>query len=153
MAYYDALKTQWAGLSGTTAQKLAAINAMTVAGPSQNVAPSAIVAYLALNLKLAPLLKYAANAPATEAGACAEELAAILQMGSNAPTFETSNPAVLATVTGMLQAISADSASGLTASDVTALLALAATTVPWWQANGYTSPFSQADLDAAGGLS
>jgi hypothetical protein len=23
-------------------------------------------------------------------------------------------------------------------------------TIPWWQANGYTSPISQGDLDAAG---
>lgn len=153
MAYYDALIAKWGTLSGTTAAKLAAINALTVAGPSQDVAPSAIVAYLALNLRLATLLKYAANPPATEAGAAAAELAAILQMGSNAPIFASSQAAVLVAVTGMLNAIAADESSGLMSTDAVNLIALASTALPWWQANGYTSPFTQADLDAIGGLS
>lgn len=46
MAYYDALIAKWATLSpGTTAQKLAAINALTVAGPAQRalLSPSSIL--------------------------------------------------------------------------------------------------------------
>jgi hypothetical protein len=35
---------------------------------------------------------------------------------------------------------------------ITSLSALAPSAQPWWQVNGYTGPFSQADLTAAGGL-
>ena len=161
MTYYDALKATWATLPAgdTTAQKLAAVNALTVAGPNIDVQVSAVVAYLALNLKLAALLKYAANAPATEAGACAAELAALLNMGSNAPNFATSQPAVYNALQTMLTAMASDTNSGITSSDVTALMALAATEVPWWQATvaqgggGLNGLVSQADLDVAGGLS
>ena len=72
MAYYDALITQWKQLSGTTQEKLNAINAMTVPDPNWFADP--------------------ANA--------------------NAPQG----------------------------------------TIPWWQANGYTSHFNLADLGAAGDL-
>ena len=67
MAYYDALIAKWATLpSGdTTAQKLAALNALTVAGPIVDVSVSAVVGYLGLNGKLSGLIKYAANPPAT----------------------------------------------------------------------------------------
>ena len=105
MAYYDALKAEWATLTGTTAEKLAAIDALTVAGPNIDVAPSAIVAYLALGGKLAALLKYAASPPATEAGLAAANLAAVLAMGVNAPNFAMSQPSVYATVQGMLTAL------------------------------------------------
>ena len=154
MAYYDALKAQWAALPAgdTTAQKLAAVNALTVAGPSIDVPVSAVVGYLAESSKLASLLKYAAAPAATEAGVAAAELSAII-MCPNAPPFRTSNSTVAASVAGFLTALAADANSGLVAADVTALLALAATTLPWWQSAGYTSPISQGDLDAAGGLS
>lgn len=48
---------------------------------------------------------------------------------------------------------SGDVNTGIAAADVTALLALAGgPPVPWWKANGYTSPFNENDLAAAGGL-
>jgi hypothetical protein len=45
MAYYDALVTKWGTLSGTTASKLAQINALTVAGTAVKaiLEPSAIL--------------------------------------------------------------------------------------------------------------
>jgi len=153
MAYYDALKALWATLPAgdTTAQKLAAVNAVTVAGPNVDVAVSSVVGYLALNGKLAGLQKYAGNPPATEAGLAAAELASLL-MCPNAPVFGTSSAEAYATIHGFLAAIAGDANSGLTSADVVALLALAATSVPWWQAQGYTSPFGADDLIAAGGL-
>lgn len=148
MAYYDALKAAWAGLSGTTAEKLAAINSQTVAGPNVEVPVSVVVGYLALAGKLSGLLAYAASAPATEAGVAAKELAALI--GSpNAPAFAMGNPQTAATVTAFLGALVGDPASGLTSADQTAILALAATTRPWWQASGYGGPFNPNDLEAA----
>jgi hypothetical protein len=152
MADYTALTAEWATLSGTTAEKLAAINALTVAGPNQDVPPSAVVAYLALNGKFAALMKYAQSPPATDAGVAAANFAAIIGLGNNAPIFEMSVPATYAAIEAMLDALASDPASGVASADVAALLALAATAVPWWQANGYTSPIGPNDLAAAGGL-
>ncbi len=153
MAYYDALKTEWAALSGTTAAKLAAINAMTVAGPKQDVSVSSVVAYLALNAKFANLQSYAASPPTGAQAAAvtaAKEFLAILS--TPVSTFQMSIASIYSTISTFLNALAADPASGITAADVTALLAMTATTIPWWKANGYTSPFTQADLDAAGDL-
>jgi hypothetical protein len=52
MAYYDALRTQWALLSGTTAQKLAAVNALTanVAQPRGTLTVSQIIGAIAASL-------------------------------------------------------------------------------------------------------
>lgn len=166
MAYYDALVAAWnsttqppanvtgTGLSSsmTTAQKLAALNGWAVAGPNVNVNVSAVVGYLGLNGKLSALAKYAASPPATAAGVAGQELLAIINC-PNAPAFQTSNPTVYQTIEGMLTTLAGDANSGISSTDVTNLLALAATTVPWWQANGYGRPISMDDLTAAGGLS
>lgn len=151
MAYYDTLVAQWGTLTGTTAQKLVALNAQTVAGPKKDVPVSSVVGYLALNAKLSGVQKYASAPPATEAGIAGAELVAILNC-PNAPPFGMADPTTYAAVNGLLSALASDSTSGITSADVTALLALAATSVPWWQANGYSSPISASDLAAAGGL-
>jgi hypothetical protein len=151
MAYYDAFISKWNTLSGTTAQKLAEINALTVPGPNQDVPASQVIGYLALNGKLSGLQAYAASAPNTTAGVAARELVALFAMPTFS-TFEMSNPTIYDGVEGFLTALAGDPNSGITSSDVTALLAMAATTEPWWQANGYTSAFNENDLEAAGGL-
>lgn len=156
MAYYDALKTAWAALpSGdTTAQKLTAINAATVAGPAQDVPIGDVVAYLALQGKLSGLQAYVmagtGNATALTA---AKELLTLLSTPS-VTVFRMSNAETYATVQNFLEDLAADSGSGsgITSADVTNLLALAATAEPWWQSAGYTSPISLNDLEAAGGL-
>jgi hypothetical protein len=139
MAYYDALIAQWASLPAgdSTAQKLAAVNAMTVAGPNIDVAVSSVVGYLALNGKLSVLQKYAANPPATEAGIAGAELVALL-MCPNAPAFRMSDGTTYAAVSAFLNALAGDGNSGIAANDVTALLALATgPMVTWCHANGY----------------
>lgn len=154
MAYYDALVAQWATVTGTTAQKLAAINAQTIAGPKVDVPISSVIAYLALNGKLATLQAYGASPPATanaQALIAARELVALMT-SPNAPPFRMSESSVFSAVQGFLQALTADAATGVTAADQSALLALANTTIPWWQSAGYASPISQGDLEAAGGL-
>jgi hypothetical protein len=168
---YTALMAAWAstalptGVSGTplssgmtTAQKLAAVNGWTVAGPAVDVQVSSVVGYLGLNAKLSVLQTYATTAVAGTNGAttqsvtAARELMAIIDC-PNAPSFQMSSAEVYSTIQGMLSALEGDSNSGITGSDATALLGLSASTEPWWQAAGYTSPFNSNDLAAAGGLS
>jgi hypothetical protein len=159
MAYYDALKATWATLpsSDSTAQKLAAINAMTVAGPNVDVPVSAVVGYLGLNGRLSTLSKYAGNAPATSAGVAGAELVAIINC-PNAPDFASSNSTTYQIIQEMLTALAGDANSGISSADVTNLLGLAATTIRWWEATvaegggGLSSPVTPDDLAAAGGL-
>ena len=77
MGDYGALIAAWnsatqppTGVTGTaltsgmtTAQKLAAVNGWTVPGPNVDVQPAQVARYLALSLKLTPLLKYAQSPP------------------------------------------------------------------------------------------
>jgi len=168
-AAYSALVSAWnassasagalpSGVAGaslfglSTDAKIAALNAWTIAGPPCDVQPADVVAYLALNGKFAALLKYAQSPPATPAGVAAANFAAVIGLGSNAPVFGMSNPTTYAAIEGMLTAVASDSNSGLQTSDVTALMALSATTTPWWQSVGLTSPVNTNDLAAAGGL-
>ncbi len=159
MTYYDALASEWAAITAanpgyTTAQKLAAVNAMTVAGPTVDVPTSAVLNYLMLNVKLVGLEAYAAAPPSGSSPtvvALVKELLAAFGYPAF-QIFQTSLAAVYSTVSGMLSAIAGDVNTGLTSADATAILALAQTTIPWWQANGYTSPINNNDLTAAGGL-
>lgn len=154
MAYYDALVAKWATLTGTTAEKLAAVNALTVAGPNIDVPASEVIGYLALNGKLSALQAYAASPPSgATAGAvtAAKELIALFSLPTFA-TFQMSNSIVYGGVSQFLGALASDPASGVTSQDEASLLAMAATALPWWQSAGYTSPINENDLAAAGGL-
>lgn len=154
MAYYDALKAKWATLTGTVADKLTAINAATVVGPRVDVAISSVVGYLALQAKLSTLQAYASNPPTSavpQAVVAAKELVTLIATPS-IHIFQLTDANTYAAVSNFLNALAGDAGTGIVASDVTALLGMAETTVSWWSANGYSSPISQTDLDAAGGL-
>ena len=159
MAYYSPLASEWAAITAanpsyTTAQKLAAINAMTVAGPNVDVSTSSVLGYLMMNVKLVTLQEYAASPPngsSPTVVALVKELLATFSYPAF-QTFQTSQASVYSTVSGMLSTIAGDANTGITSADVTAILALAQTTILWWQANGYTSPINDNDLMAAGGL-
>ena len=138
MAYYDALKTEWALLTpGTTAQKLAQINAMTVSGQ----VPTVLYATGAQLLNCINWVEFNALTAQQQSNLlmlCTND--GLLLGGSSNTAFMTD---------GMLLAYFTNHAGPT----ITALTALAqATVIPWWQANGYTGPFTQADLTAAGGL-
>jgi hypothetical protein len=137
MAYYTALQTEWATLTGTTAQKLAAINALTVTG----AVPTSLYATGAQVANCINWTEFAALTAAQQSTLL--QLCAIpgqLLCGSG----NTSN-----LVDGMILAYFTNK-SGPT---IAALTALAQAAVqPWWQANGYTSPVNANDLVAAGGL-
>lgn len=132
MAYYDLMVAKWTTLTGTAAEKLAALNEATAAGPA---IPMIIPTYKIYNVM-----------SLTEAAALSASnqtlLRDILAMG----TVDASNgTAVRARMMALFGAGTATR---------TALTALAATydtpTIPWWQANGYARPFDMGDVQAAG---
>ena len=156
----DALSTEWAAItsanpSATTAQKLALLNAATVAGPNIDVPVTTAALFLANEGKWAQLLAYAQKAFATlQAGgtltpaqAAAAQLAALIAL-PQFTAFKTSVPSGYTAISTMLNAVAGDSASGIASTDVTNLLTLAATTIPWWQANGFQGPITPAYLTA-----
>lgn len=162
MGYYDALIAKWATLTGTNAAKLTAINAVTVAGPNIDVPVQSVVGLLMLSGAYLPMADFASgltdnNVTHDTALGAAKMLMAILTI-PNAPAFNTSNATNYTIIKGMVDAIlaqetAASGTTGFTQAVHDAMIALAATTVPWWQSVGYSGQFSQADLDAAGGLS
>ena len=167
MAYYDALVAKWATLSGSTADKLAAVNAATVAGPAQDVTVEAVAGQLLLNGVYPTLATFAASTPSGNATHDAALQAARVLMAwvtvPNAPSIKMSDPTVYATVAGMAAAIVAQEtaspgSTGFTATFSAKLLGLAATVLPWATApvalggGGLGGAVSQNDLDAAGGL-
>lgn len=146
MTYYDKLITEWNALTGTTAEKLAAINAMTVPGADRAVPITEIMQYLRSN-GLWPTIKIAGDLFASSGGAQGS-VGAWAAVDYNSDTRNSTLDVSLPATQGMLADLV--SKSLLTQAQVNAIVALKATTVPWWQANGYTSPFSENDLVAAG---
>jgi len=151
MAYYTALVTAWqsvtqppAGVTGTgltggmtTSQKLAAINGWTVSGS----VPSTVYVTGAQILNCINWTEFAALAAAQQSNLLMLCACQGLLLGGSANVSHITAGMILAYFTNL---------SGPT---ITALTALTeAEVVPWWQANGYTSPINANDLLAAGGL-
>jgi hypothetical protein len=179
MAYYDALVTAWnnatqpppgitgTGLTGgmTTAQKLAAVNGWTVAGPNRDVLVTSVVSYLSLRglltgiedwlLQVAPPPNVPANL--VMARVAPKELLRVFNM-PQITTFQMSDAVVYAQIKALLDALAANPPALLSAQNEADLLALASAAIPWWQATitqggaGLNSPVSMNDLAAAGGL-
>jgi len=136
MAYYTAFVTQWATLTpGTTAAKLAQLNAQTVAGtPLANayltgaqiynaIVPAEFVALSAANQQI---------------------VRDIVGLGGNIDVNAGTNArTALLNAFGVATTTRANLASIVTA-------AIAAPAVLWWKANGYPAPFNDSDCAAAG---
>ena len=154
MAYYDALTQKWATLSGTTAQKLAAINAATADGPKRDISVSSVVGYLATIGALDTLQTYAATSPAGSNATAVKIARNFLAFCQFAPAgvFQTSDQTHYSAITAQLDELAADATSGVTQATADYLIGLSATSVSWWSANGYTSPIGEGDLQAAGDL-
>ena len=163
MSYYDALIAKLATLSGTDAEKIAAVNALTVPGPRVNVAVSSVVGQMILSgvyLKLATFAKSAPTGDPTHDTALAYAATFMALVTSpNAPEFATANPTSYAIIQGMMDAILAQETAspgsiGFTQAVHDGLLGLSATAVPWWQASvahgggGLNGSVSQNDLDS-----
>ncbi|MFI5020754.1 MAG: hypothetical protein ACHQRJ_03735 [Alphaproteobacteria bacterium] len=148
---YDALCAAWAKLDGTTAEKLAALNTMKVAGPAVDVPVGQVVYYLALRGKFSIMQDYASGKIAgssAEARTAARELLTLLTTPGIA-ALRLSDPITADAIDAFLAVLVADGASGVTAADRTALLAFGQTTLTWWRANGYGGPMTERDLCAA----
>lgn len=159
MAYYDALTDKWASLQGTNDEKLAAINAETVAGPRSDVQVSSVFGRLLLTGSYWSLASFAQAAPTGDAGHDGALFSAksllLLVNSPNAPAFNMADPNSYATISGMLGALTAwESANpgttGISQQTHDVILGLCETRLPWWQVNGYTSTVSENDLIAAG---
>lgn len=141
MAYYDALITKWATLMpGTTAAKLAQINALTVPKGSPN--PAILTPSQILNACVSADIAALTTAQITL-------LTLLLQGGTvDASSGTTVRAGIVAIFTGK--------------PSLTNLAALVAPfdspTIPWWQAavaqggGGLSGPVSGGDLAGAGGL-
>lgn len=137
MAYYDALIAKWATLTpGTTAVKLAQLNSITVTG-------AVPTSFYITGDQLLNCINYA-------------EFKALVATDQNNILAICRTPGRLlggsSNTSFIVDGLIIDKFP-LAGPTVAALTALAQGTVqPWWQANGYTGPFSQADLTAAGNL-
>jgi hypothetical protein len=139
MAYYDALIAKWATLNGTTAQKLAAVNALTVASPQKALlTPSAI-----LN----------AIVPSDLAALTSAQVAMLTLILQGATVDASAGTTIRAAAQNIF------SGKATTLANLGALVApYDNATIPWWQATvaqgggGLNSSVSNNDLVAAGGL-
>jgi hypothetical protein len=134
MAYYTALINEWATLSGSTAQKLAAVNALTVSG-------SVPTTLYVSGAQLANCINWAEFAALTAQQQA--NLLALCQVPGNL-LGGSSNTSLL--TDGMFLAYF--SLAGATIANLTALAQAAAT--PWSQVNGYSTPISMSDVINAG---
>lgn len=133
MAYYDALIAKWATLTpGTTAAKLAQLNAVTVAGSAQKalIAPSAVLNAIVF-ADLAALTALQVS-----------QLTLLLQGGTIDASAGTS-------IRAGIQALFAGKTTTL--ANLGALVAsFDSPTIPWGRANGYGDVITQNDLNGAG---
>jgi len=139
MSYYTALINEWPNLTpGTTAAKLAQINALTVSG----AVPTTLYVSGAQLLNCINWAEFAALTAAQQSN--------LLMLCVNDGLLLGGSANIGFMADGMILAYFPNH-SGPT---IVALTALAQASVqPWWQANGYSSPITQSDLTAAGGLS
>jgi hypothetical protein len=132
---YTALITRWGQLPqpapgdiATITSNLDTINSETVIGAI--VSASLIAAYLDVHSNPIALAAFAANPPSgdtnTTAILAARLLTNIINGQSLVKQFDMSDPTTSATVQGMLAALVADTNSGLTAANETAILTMAA---------------------------
>lgn len=133
MAYYDALVTKWATLSpGTTAAKLAQVNALTVTGSAVKAVlpPSAILNAIVFS-----------------------DLAALTQLQVTQLTLLLSGTDIDASagtpIRAGIQALFAGKTTTL--ANLAALVApFDSPSIPWWQSASYPRAFDLGDISAAG---
>ena len=141
MSYYTALINEWSTIttanpSFTTAQKLAAVNALTVTG----AVPTSLSATGAQVLNCINWAEFAALT--------AQQQSNLLMLCAIPGSMLGGSGNTAFMVDGMILAYFSH-----TGPTIAALTALAQASVqPWWQANGYTSAIGPNDLVAAGNL-
>lgn len=134
MADYAALRTQWGGLSGTTDQKLATVNALMVQTAAAGIAqltPSQILNAIVF----------------ADLGALTQLQLLQLTLLLQGNLIDVSKGTV---IRAALQTLFAGKTTTL--ANLAALVATAdqPLTIPWWQSNGFPEPIGRGFLVAAG---
>lgn len=149
-----ALSQLWPSLNGSTADKIAQINAMTVSGPNVDVSIQQVAGYLLLAGIYPTVVQFAstsANGNQIHDGALTALKTFVAWITiPNPPPVHFSDATVDAQITAMAGAVAAQESispgsTGFTQSVHDGLLALGQTTHPWWQANGFYAPVTMAD--------
>jgi len=131
MAYYDALKAKWATLSGTTAQKFAALSIATVAQPAPAILTPSQILNACVFADLAGLTQLQVS-----------QLSLLLSGGSV-------NASIGSAIRLGIQTIFAGKTQTL--ANLSALVApFDNATIFWWQSAGYARPMDMGDIAAAG---
>jgi hypothetical protein len=140
-----------------TLARLATLNARTVPGPGRDVPCVEVFALLAtsgayLTLQAFAAGSYTGDATHDHALVAAKLLTATLN-NPNTPTFRMTDPGTNAAMARSLGALLAQEtavpgSTGITQEVHDSLMALDATTIPWWKSVGYSSPISPSDLEA-----
>ena len=144
-----ALRQIWPTVLGSPQDKLAEINAMTVATSTIDVALPQVAGYLLLNGVYPTVLTFAAGS-LTGVSVHDNALIALKTLVAwmsipNAPPIQFTNPVVNAQIVAFADAIMAQEtasagSTGFTQAIRDGLLALGQVVSPWWKANGFSGP-------------
>jgi hypothetical protein len=146
----SALQAIWPTLTGSTAQKLSALNVTMVPGTPQDITIAALENFLITNNLLNPVTTYVSKGTNQLALIGCNYLLALL--ASPSPVLATSQPANFLAIQQLGSGLLADPATGVTAAHLSQMIGMIAPSVPWWQANGFSAAVSVTDLIAAGDL-
>lgn len=139
MSYYDALVAKWATLQGSDDERVAAINGEIVKTGRAAVPISGVMTRLRSEGVWLPIKAAAASGESVGAAA-AVDLNSDLRM----QTIDFDLPIVGQMLADLVQH------SLLTQAQADALNAMGDVCDPWWMANGYASPITMSELEAAG---
>lgn len=152
MGDLSALKATWVALSGTTAQKLTALNALQVTGPPQDITVAALQNFLTTNNLQAPIASYAERGPNAVQSALIACNYITAMLAASDPIIHSSIPANYAAIEQLGPGLLADPATGVTPQLLAGMMALITPQTSWWQANGFAAEITVTDLIAAGNL-
>jgi hypothetical protein len=133
---------------------LAQLNAMTVPGPVVDIPVHGFESYLAVAGVLLAVENWLDAhppgphpTPPTATQIAMREMLRVVA-SPHSGMLGVSNPIVMTDVKNILNSIQA--AGVMTTQQVNDIIAMSATTVSWWHANGYPAPINDSDLKAAG---
>ena len=148
-----ALSSLWGTFSGTTEQKLGLVNAAMVAGPTKDISADLISGILVRANKMTGLRTFVTVPGGASAATVQAATYFMMMVLGDRPVLPTSDPAFYARLQIWLAALVAATAqTGILQAHANAILSLAASTLPWWQAHGFTAPVGVLDLVDAGNL-
>ncbi len=143
----EALTTKWATLTGTTLEKLAQLRALTVTANDRDVPMGELAGYLYITGITTKMKDYLAGTPSGSAKIGCTEILGMIS-NPNIPVIQTSIAGVKTAFGTWLSAM--QTASVLTAGQVTAIAAMSSATKKWWTTIGFESEPCLGDILAVG---